>query len=345
MKQYKIIMAMAFFALASMNLVAMHPGPAESAPGVKGAHEHQAPVAAGARLVGEPKQAWLWNSAELNKAQSAKQAVLLPGAKQVSQFGAYVGIKPQGILVSSESSIRRVDNPKAEQSAEQQDMSFGEVSDVLTSEQKEKQKDLNFVAKQASKLGENLGMRSRGWLLEKSEKAIEKPGIAVEQDKLDLNLEHQERLVEELDIVDQFFGEVTEGEAVAVENLESQGDVPGSDASLQEYKDYYGVSFGPAFFKLSQSVPEAFKSMDGFQESMTYFFDVFRVRAKHLGKTEGEYWSEYLSDGFHRFAQIFVRKFDEFGELVMPETIDMNDSATTQDAETQTESILEHSVE
>lgn len=145
---------------------------------------------------------------------------------------------------------------------------------LLDANQQNQQNQLNPVAQFVSKTGTRIGIKPQGWLLERNEGAIK-------------------------------------SENQVFDNEQSQA---GNENSLlQDYKNYYGVAFGPAFFKVAQSVPESVKTMKGFQQAMSNFFDSFKYKVEHMKSSEKsrDQWGPYLQDRFQWFCNIFVKKINE----------------------------------
>lgn len=205
----------------------------------------------------------------------------------------------------------------------------------LSPRQKQQQK-LNFVARGASYFGDALGLKSQGWLLEKENKAPESKSF---QDTgagfvNDRPFENKEVLIEDKSSVksdrdiaendprqvfsDKIMRDIESAGIFENRSSESFSSKPLNHDKLQEYKDYYGVTFGPMFFKLYESTPEFLKSIEGFQKAATDFFNVFAFRIEHLGKTEGDLWTQYIPDAWNRFTQIWVNKFNEDGMIQTP---------------------------
>lgn len=277
----------------------------------------------------EPTQAYLWRSTHLGNADRVALKNYNPIVEYSSRGSAYLGVPKLGIIPEfrMQPIAERHDNLDIFNliDLDNEDLSdnfyvknedlFAEPRQKLSDQQQERQnyldekhENLNLVARNISLAGQSLGLKSRGWLLP-----------------------HEDVIKQEVaQIINTIFRATPPSlwgvsfDQVGIE----YGNGPFRE-DLQIYKNYYGPAFGPTFLKLAESVPEAFKSIDGFQNAMNYFFQVFQFRLKYLAQT-GEHlyeknntWENYLSDGFNRFIEIFVKKFNHQGIVDSNEAIDM----------------------
>ena len=250
----------------------------------------------------KPSSGWLgWKSYNLTDNQAAEHEANNSLVQAVSNTGAYLGIKPQGMFLSRDRVV--ASEPVQAGSTGEQQPNEGLYFD--NPNRQRQQQNLNYAGQAISYTGDALGFKSQGWLLPKDQK-IEAPA---EQ-------QNQARAMSD-QITADVYGPITAEEAASKIDL-SQIDFNPNDRA--HYNAYYGVKFGPTFFRMYESTPNFLKSWDGFTQSASDFFSVFTVRASHLANTEGESWTQAAGNLWTRFIQVCTRRFDNEGNMVERQT-------------------------
>lgn len=279
----------------------------------------------------QPNNAYFWQSTYLNDANKSALEKYNPIVRYGSQTSAYLGVpklgiipefRPEPVLTSNEHYDKNLDVSHLKDSEYNKFLRDSEYDEFLkksTEQQKrqiyldKKHEDLNIVARNISKVGQSLGMKSKGFLLPS-----------------------EEMIKEEIDKVINSTFWFSSPQSIFEQGIIEYGST--IKENIQAYKDYYGPFFGPAFFKMADSVPQAIKSIDGFHDAMNYFFEVCRLRIDVFIKTDDYIygqdgtWKNYVQQAFTKFLEMFTRKFGHEDVVNDDKTMDIDiDDYDTQD--------------